>query len=52
MWSWGTWDDEEFARINVSDLKHPNYQEFLDILRDPVIKNDNQIVKGYWRNDL
>ena len=52
MWSWGTWSDAEFASLNVSDSAHPKYQEFLNILRDPTILNDNQIFKRYWRNDL
>lgn len=52
MWSWGTWSDEEFARLNVSDSKHPNYEEFLNIIRTPEILNDAQIRKGYWINDL
>lgn len=33
MWSWGTWSDEEFTRLNVSDTNHPRHQELVDIVK-------------------
>ena len=50
MWNWGTWSDEEFNRLNVSDSNHPLYNEFLEIIQP--YKNDPQIDLSYWKNDL
>jgi hypothetical protein len=41
MWNWGTWPDEEFARLNVTDSAHPKHQELLDILEP--YRNDQRI---------
>jgi hypothetical protein len=32
MWNWDTWSPEEFARVNVADPLHPQYQELLDVV--------------------
>jgi pyruvate-formate lyase-activating enzyme len=32
MWNWGTWDMEEFARLNVVDPTHLEYPELIKIL--------------------
>ena len=43
---------EEFQERNVSDKSHLQYNEFLDILRQPKILEDDTIIKNYWINDL
>ena len=43
--NWGTWSDEEFEKKAVWQNTHPNFQEFLDILRDPVF-DDKKIDLG------
>ena len=52
MWNWDTWSQEEFQERNVSDKSHLQYNEFLDILRQPKILEDDTIIKNYWINDL
>lgn len=32
MWNWGTWEDEEFRELNVSDSNHPKYSELIKII--------------------
>jgi sulfatase maturation enzyme AslB (radical SAM superfamily) len=32
MWNWGTWDDNEFKRLNITDLDHPNHKDLLSII--------------------
>jgi MoaA/NifB/PqqE/SkfB family radical SAM enzyme len=32
--SWGTWTPEEFARQDIGDPAHPEYADFLAVLRD------------------
>ena len=50
MWNWGTWSDETFNQLNVSDSNHPLYNEFLEIIQP--YKNDPQIDLSYWKNDI
>lgn len=52
MWNWDTWSQQEFQERNVSDKNHPQYKEFLDVLRQPEILEDDIIIKNYWVNDL
>ena len=52
MWNWDTWPQEEFQERNVSDKSHSQYKEFLDILRQPKILEDDTVIKNYWINDL
>ena len=33
--SWGTWTPQEFALHNIGDRLHPDYGDFLAVLRDP-----------------
>jgi MoaA/NifB/PqqE/SkfB family radical SAM enzyme len=33
--SWGTWTPQEFARQDIGDPAHPEYADFLAVLRDP-----------------
>ena len=33
--SWGTWTTQEFAFHNIGDRPHPDYADFLAVLRDP-----------------
>ena len=41
MWNWGTWDDDEFRHLNISNPTHPKHQELISII-DPY-QNDIQI---------
>jgi molybdenum cofactor biosynthesis enzyme MoaA len=41
LWSWGTWEDEEFKRLNVCDRDHPSYPKLIEILKS--YENDNMI---------
>jgi len=33
MWNWGTWDQDEFRRLNISDPAHPKHQELFNIIK-------------------
>ena len=33
--SWGTWTPGEFALHDIGDRAHPEYADFLAVLRDP-----------------
>ncbi len=33
MWNWGTWEDEEFAHLNISNVGHPQHQELVTIIK-------------------
>lgn len=52
MWNWGTWTDLEFSARNVSDKSHPSYNNFLNVIRNPNILNDDTIAKFAWKQDL
>jgi molybdenum cofactor biosynthesis enzyme MoaA len=41
MWNWGTWDDNEFQRLNISNPTHPKHQKLIGIINP--YKNDIQI---------
>jgi MoaA/NifB/PqqE/SkfB family radical SAM enzyme len=32
MWNWGTWPDDTFKKLNITDPMHSNYKELLDII--------------------
>ncbi|MDE1902180.1 MAG: radical SAM protein [Alphaproteobacteria bacterium] len=34
--NWGTFTTEEFAHNNIGSTEHPDHQEFINILRDPI----------------
>lgn len=36
---WGTWDVETYNKRAVWKPDHPDYQEFLNVLKDPIFKN-------------
>lgn len=49
--SWGTYSPEEFPNHAIWDSKHPDHQEFLEILRDPIFKSGNLFlgnINGYF----
>jgi MoaA/NifB/PqqE/SkfB family radical SAM enzyme len=33
MWNWGTWEMEEFTRLNISDKTHPSHNRLIEILK-------------------
>jgi len=41
MWNWGTWNDDEFRHLNISNPTHPKYQELISIINS--YQNDIQI---------
>jgi len=34
MWNWGTWDNSEFSRLNVTDPLHSNHAELVKIINN------------------
>lgn len=32
MWNWGTWSDDEFKRLNITDPSHPDHSALLEIV--------------------
>ena len=34
MWNWGTWSDDQFEHLNVSDPTHPEYQKLVSIIKN------------------
>jgi molybdenum cofactor biosynthesis enzyme MoaA len=49
MWNWGTWPDDVFNSLNVSDSKHPRYNEFKEIFNNQITRS-NKVVGTYWQN--
>jgi sulfatase maturation enzyme AslB (radical SAM superfamily) len=37
---WGTWNKEDFEKRTIVKQNHTQYNEFLDVLRDPLLKTD------------
>jgi len=33
MWNWSTWPEEEFAKLNVYDSAHPDYDQVINMLQ-------------------
>lgn len=50
LWNWGTWDIEKFKQLNVSDSDHPQYLEFINIIKQ--YKHNPKVKLDYWKNDI
>lgn len=48
MWNWGTWPNDVFESLNVSDSSHPQYHEFKQILEQELSKS-TKLINHYWR---
>jgi len=38
IWNWGTFSESEFLNKAIYEPTHPNYLEFIEILKDPIFK--------------
>lgn len=43
MWNWGTWSDEEFQRLNVSNPAHPQHLELKNLIE--LYSNDSLVLQ-------
>lgn len=46
LWSWGTWEDEEFKRLNICDRNHPDYPKLIEILKS--YENDQMVFQHVY----
>lgn len=46
--SWNTWSPEEFSRQHVGHPTHPEYQDLLAVLRDPILHGPKVAYSGFY----
>lgn len=37
--NWGTYSEDEFKRIDVFDSNHPRHQDFLEVMKSPILQS-------------